>query len=239
MREDPVMQAPADTEARRRQPVLRRVVVVDDHPVLRGVVRLACNASPTLEAVGEAEDGRTALELCRRLKPDLLVLDLLLPEMGGLEVARVVREEGLPIRILALSGRTDGKVVLECMRLDVEGFVRKTAGVQAISEAMELVAAGGRVYSADEEREAVAELGRVARHVHDADGVASALTPRETEILQMLGHGLTMRQVGNRLGISPRTVETHIAKLYRKLDVRTRVQAVARAAALGLIDLED
>jgi DNA-binding NarL/FixJ family response regulator len=221
------------------KPGLKRVVVVDDHPVLRGVVRLACNASPTLEAVGEAEDGRTALELCRRLKPDLLVLDLLLPEVGGLEVARAVRDEGLPIHILALSGRADGKVVLECMRLDVEGFVRKTAGVQAIAEAMELVAAGGRLYSADEEREAVAELGRVARHVQTVSGVTSTLTPRETEILQMLGRGLTMRQVGNRLGISPRTVETHIAKLYRKLEVRTRVQAVARAAALGLIDLED
>jgi len=233
------MRAPADMETPRPKPALRRVLVVDDHPVLRGVVRLACNASPTLEAVGEAEDGRTALELCRQLKPDLLVLDLLLPEVGGLEVARAVRDEGLPIHILALSGRADGKVVLECMRLEVEGFVRKTAGVQAIAEAMELVAAGGRVYSADEEREAVAELGRVARHVQTVSEVTSTLTARETEILQMLGRGLTMRQVGNRLGISPRTVETHIAKLYRKLDVRTRVQAVARAAALGLIDLED
>ena len=233
------MRAPADMETPRPKAALRRVLVVDDHPVLRGVVRLACNASPTLEAVGEAEDGRTALELCRQLKPDLLVLDLLLPEVGGLEVARAVRDEGLPIHILALSGRADGKVVLECMRLEVEGFVRKTAGVQAIAEAMELVAAGGRVYSADEEREAVAELGRVARHVQTVSEVTSTLTARETEILQMLGRGLTMRQVGNRLGISPRTVETHIAKLYRKLDVRTRVQAVARAAALGLIDLED
>lgn len=224
---------------RRRSPRLRRVVVVDDHPVLRGVVRLACNASPSLEAVAEAEEGTAALDLCRRLRPDLLVLDLVLPGMDGLEVARRLREEGLPTRILALSGWADGRAVLECMRLGVDGFVRKTAGVQAIADAMEIVAAGGRVYSREEEREAIAELGRVARHAKQVDGVSSALTPRETEILQLLGHGLTMRQVGTRLGISPRTVETHIAKLYRKLEVKTRVQAVARAAALGLIDLQD
>jgi len=223
----------------RPAPRTKRVLVVDDHPVLRGVVRLACNASPMLEAVAEAEDGTTALELCRSVRPDLLVLDLVLPGVDGIEVARSVKEEGLPIRILAMSGRADGRAVLECMRLGVEGFVRKTAGVQAIADAMEIVAGGGRVYSSDEERAAVAELGRVARKVHTANGVESTLTPRETDVLQLLGHGLTMRQVGNRLGISPRTVETHIAKLYRKLEVRTRVQAVARAAALGLIDLED
>jgi len=99
------------------------------------------------------------------------------------------------------------------------------------------VADGERVIAPELERAAVAALGSLARQAREGSEMRASLTPREHEILLMVSRGLTMQQAGSRLGISPRTVETHVAKLYRKLGVRTRVQAVARAAQLGLIDL--
>jgi len=213
------------------------VLIVDVHPVIRGVVRLACDASPLLRVVGEAADGEGALEMCRRLSPDVMVLDPALPGVDGLEVTRRLRSEGSPVGILVLAGRTDDQTLLECIRAGADGFLAKNAGVRSITEAIETIGGGGRVFTEEQERAAVAELGRMARQAREVSGVVARLTPRELEVLGLLGHGLTMKQVASRLGLSPRTVESHIAKLYRKLGVRTRVQAVARGASLGLIDL--
>ncbi len=213
------------------------VLIVDEHPVFRGVVRLACEASPALEVVGEAGDGQRALEAIRRLRPDVVVIDLALPAIDGLEVARRLRRDGLGTGVLVLTARHDDEAVLGCIRAGADGYLSKTAGVGLIREAIETVASGGRVFTPEQERAAIEELGRMARQAREASGVAASLTPRELEILGLVARGLTMKQVASRLGVSPRTVESHIAKLYRKLGVRTRVQAVARGAQLGLVDL--
>jgi DNA-binding NarL/FixJ family response regulator len=106
-----------------------------------------------------------------------------------------------------------------------------------VGEAVSRIAAGERLIDPELEQAAVMALGEFARHAREGSQVQATLTPREHQILLMVSDGSTMQQVASRLGISPRTVETHVAKLYRKLGVRTRVQAVARAAQLGLIDL--
>lgn len=214
------------------------VLIVEDHPVLRGVIRLACEHAPGLEVAAEVEDGEAALEACRTLAPDVVVLDLSLPgEIQGLDLARQVRAEGLPVRILVLTGRTDDKALFESVAAGVDGYLEKTAGVRFIAESLTRVARGERVFTPVQERGAVAELGRRARHAREASGVRARLTDRELEILEYVSLGLTVRQVARRLGLSPRTVETHIAKLYRKMGVRNRVQALSRAASLGLIEL--
>lgn len=214
-----------------------RVVIVEDHPVLREVVRMACDASPLLHVVGEARTGEEALEACRTLEPDLVLLDLTLPGMDGLEVARRLRAQGDPVKILVVSGRTDDQTVFESVRAGVDGYLAKTAGVRYITDALVRVVAGERVFTRDQERAAIAELGRLARRAREVSGLAAHITPRELEILRHLSRGLTMRQVANRTGVSSRTVEAHVAKLYRKLGASNRVQALARATDLGLIDL--
>ncbi len=214
-----------------------RVLVVDDHPVLRGVVRAACGASPNLQVVGEADGGEEAIEAVRRLSPDVIVLDLALAGFDGIEVIRRLRSERWPTRVLVLTGRLDSQVVFDCIRAGADGYVGKTSGVGLITEAIETIAAGGRVFTPEQERGAVDALGRMARRVREASGIATHLTSREAEILRLISKGLTMRQIAVRLSVSPRTVESHIARLYRKLGVRTRVQAVGRAASLGLVDL--
>jgi DNA-binding NarL/FixJ family response regulator len=123
------------------------------------------------------------------------------------------------------------------MRAGVDGYLEKSSGVRSIADVLERVARGERVFTEEQERAALGQLGELVRVAREASDVAGSLTPRETEILQYVSYGFTMRQVANRLGLSPRTVEAHVAKLYRKLGVSNRVQAVSRAVSLGLIDL--
>jgi DNA-binding NarL/FixJ family response regulator len=215
-----------------------RVLVVEDHAVIRGVIRLACEHAYGLEVVGEVETGEAALERCRADGPDVMVLDLALPgPLQGLEVARTLRAEGNPVRILVLTGSTDDQTLFESTRAGIDGYLQKTVGVRFIADALRRVARGERVFSRDQERAMLSELGRLARQTRKVSGAQSTLTERELEILEYVAVGLTVKQVASRLGLSPRTVETHLAKLYRKLGVRNRVQALARAASLGLIDL--
>ncbi|MGE5460066.1 MAG: response regulator [Solirubrobacterales bacterium] len=215
-----------------------RVLVVEDHPVLRGVVRLACEHTPGLALAGEVGTGEEAVEACRELHPDVVVLDLSLPgALQGLDVARAVRAEGTAGRLLVLTGRSDEEAVFDAIKAGADGFLEKTAGVRFIADALLRVGAGERVFTPEQEGIAVAELGRLARQARESSGVRASLTDRELEILELVSRGLTVKQVASRLGLSPRTVETHIAKLYRKLGVRNRVQAVSKAAALGLVEL--
>ena len=214
-----------------------RVLIVDGHPVLRGVVRVACMSTTDLQVAAEAADVAEALAAAETSTPDVVVLDLELPDGDGTDVIRGIRAAGSRARFLVLTDRTHGAAVLECLRLGVHGFVDKATGIRTVGTAIRRVARGERVLDQELEQAAVMELGRFARQAREGSEMAGSLTRRELEILELISGGLTMRQIATRLGISPRTVETHVAKLYRKLGVRTRVQAVARAASLGLIDL--
>ena len=215
-----------------------RVLVVEDHAVIRGVIRLACEHAFGLEVIGEVETGAEALEACHADAPDVIVLDLALPgELQGLDVARRLRAEGHPARILVLTGSTDERTLFESIRAGVDGYLEKTAGVRFVADALRRVARGERVFTRDQERAMLAELGRLARQTREVSVSRTQLTDREIEILGYVALGLSVKQVATRLGLSPRTVETHLSKLYRKLGARNRVQALSRAAALGLIEL--
>src|SRR5262245_8791974 len=213
------------------------VLVVGGHPVILGVVRLACDALPDVEIVGEVDNAPDALEAATRLGPDIAVVDLDLADTDGADVLRGLRDRGFVGRIVTVSERVDGQTVFEAMRFGVDAYLAKPDGLRRIGEAIRRVREGERVLDPALENAAVLELGRFARQARESSEVVSSLTRREREILDLLAEGLTMKQIGRRLGISPRTVETHVAKLYRKLAVRTRVQAVAKAASLGLIEL--
>jgi len=214
-----------------------RVLIVADHPVLRNLIRVACESSPHLEVAAEVASGTEAVDVYRYLFPDLALIDLSLPDMSGLEVARRLRREVPRPKILVLSGQTDDETLFETIRAGVDGYLEKTMGVRHITEALERLAAGERLFTPEQERSAIEGLGRLARRAREASDVSPSITPRELVILQLLGEGLTMRQVGSRRGASTRTVEAQVAKLYRKLDASNRVQALAKAADLGLIEL--
>jgi DNA-binding NarL/FixJ family response regulator len=214
-----------------------RLIVVGGHPVILGVVRLACDALPDVEIVDEVDNAPDAVAAAASLSPELLVVDLDLPDVGGPGLLRALRASGFEGKIVAVAERSDGATVLEALRQDVDAYLVKPDGLRRIGDAIRRVRDGERVIEPALEQAAVLELGRFARQARESSEVVGSLTPREREILDLLAEGLTTGQVGRRLGISPRTVETHVAKLYRKLGVRTRVQAIAKAAGLGLIEL--
>ena len=214
-----------------------RVVIAGAHPVIREVVRRSCMTEGGLEIVAEVTDAEGLLEACRRDHPDVIVLDVELDDGDGLEALRAIREEGVAAGVLVLTDRTDGASVLDALKLGVRGYLGKADGLRAVGDCVRRIADGERLIDPDLEQAAVMALGSFARKAREGSEMEASLTPREQEILVMVSDGFTMQQVGTRLGISPRTVETHVAKLYRKLGVRTRVQAVSRAAQLGLIEL--
>jgi DNA-binding NarL/FixJ family response regulator len=223
------------TSPDRHQPI--SVVVADDYPAIREIVRLACETRPNIEVIGEAGEGNQALQLCLDLEPDVVLLDIMMPGLNGLEVARRLREQGTRTRILVLSVRDDQEALFEAMRLGVDGYLDKTIPEERIVSSIEAVAAGGAVFSGDQERRAFTQLGNLIRRAQEQASAQVELTQREREVLTLISQGLTTHQMASRMKVSNRTIESHISKLYRKLNVRTRVQAVVRAAALGLLDL--
>lgn len=215
-----------------------RVAIAGGRGVVRGAVRLSCVSTPGVEVVAETEDaGSAVVDLCADIRPDLLVLAVDGVPGDGLDGLRGLRERGLDTPVLILSDRRDGPTVLDALKLGVRGYLDTAEALRSVGTGVKRIMAGERLVDADLEQAAVVALGTFARRAREGSEMASSLTRREQQILSMISQGLTTYQVGTRLGISPRTVESHVAKLYRKLGVRTRVQAVSRAAQLGLLDL--
>ncbi len=211
-----------------------RAVVAAGHPVVRRVIDVACReAQISVTAVGTAN---AAIDACRADPPDLLVLDLDLPDADGFRVLSEL-DSARPQCVLVLSDRADGDLVLRALRLGARGFVTKAEGLRGLVSTIQRVLTGERVLAPGLEQDAVLALGRFAKRAREGAEVAAELTAREHQVLELLSDGHTMRQIATRLSISPRTVETHVGKVYRKLGVRTRVQAVSRAATLGLVEL--
>jgi DNA-binding NarL/FixJ family response regulator len=214
-----------------------QVLVVGGHPVILGVVRLACEALSDVRIAREVDRGVDAIEAASSIEPEIAVIDLDLPDMDGPDLLRALRAVGYAGRLIVVSERSDGAAVLEAMRAGVDAYLVKPDGLRRIGDAIRRVRDGERVVDPALEQAAVLELGRFARQARESLEAVASITPREREILSLLAEGLTVRQIGRRLVISPRTVETHVAKLYRKLAVRSRVQAISKAASLGLIEL--
>jgi len=213
------------------------VAIATGHDVVAEVVRRSCAAQPGLQVVAEVRDESSLLEVCRTSPPAVVVLDDRLDDgRRGLAVLRTLHGHGIAVACVVLVDGNDGGSILEALRLGARGFLRKSEGLRGVGAAVRIVADGGRAIDPTLEQSAVLALGRFATQAREGSEMRATLTPRELEILTMISQSLTMRQVGRRLGISPRTVETHVAKLYRKLEVHTRVQAVSRAAHLGLIE---
>jgi DNA-binding NarL/FixJ family response regulator len=215
-----------------------RVLIAESHPTHRELIREACEASPLLEVAAEVSDADEALSWWERsTAPDLIVLDLGLPGADGLELARKMLSDAPGAAVLAVTDAADDRLVLECLRAGVSGLVERATEPDRLAEALLALARGESAYEPHQERAALRQLGRLARQAREVSEATANVTPRELEVLGLISEGLSTRQVASRLNLSPKTVETHIAKLYRKLGARTRVQALSRAVQLGLIDL--
>jgi two-component system, NarL family, response regulator NreC len=216
-----------------------RLLLADDHQIVRQGLRAVLAQEADFEIVGEAADGPSALRLVERLKPDVLVLDLMLPGLGGLEVARRVAQRRPATRIVILTMHADVAYVAEAFRAGAIGYVLKEEGATELTRAIHEGSAGRRYMSPS-----IPQEGLQAYEKRAADGPPNplnALTLREREVLQMTADGLSGGEIAERLFISPRTVETHRANLMRKLGVRNQKEVVrfAMEQALAPFEKED
>jgi two-component system, NarL family, response regulator NreC len=211
------------------------VYVVSDDTLIESVVRLAADSVPRIGPVVVVTP-ETVVDVIPRSDPAVIVFDL--DRLSAPTTLRRMIERAPGAKVVVLSERSDGSFVLEAMRLGAVAVLVKPSGLYDLPDVMARVVDGERVLSPDLEGSAVAELRRFARRTQAASTVRSPVTVREREILALVAEGFTTHQIGRRLGISPRTVESHMAKLYRKVGAKSRIQVVARAVALGLLDLE-
>ena len=219
-----------------------RILIADDHAIVRAGLRALLAAQPNIEVVGEAGDGREAIDQVELLKPDVLLLDLSMAGLNGIEALRRVKSACASTRVLVLSMHAAPEYVRPALAAGAAGYVVKGVGLDDLVEALRTVAAGGRFLGPEAERV-------VASGTHDSGEPRGRggsvggddldrLTPREREVLQLVAEGHTNREIGAILGCSPKTVDAHRTRLMQKLDLHD-AQAVTRLAVRrGLISGE-
>lgn len=205
-----------------------RVVIVDDHQLVRESTRQLLDQAADLEAVGEAGSGEEGLRLCERLRPDVALVDVNLPGMSGLELARLLRTRLPEIRVLVVSAYDDYAYVAEALDVGVAGYLLKTASARELLDAVRAVADG--IFVLDR-----AVSPRLARHGPPNVG-ASRLSPRELDVLRLLARGRSNKQIALELSLGLRTVESHVSRLLAKLGASSRTEAVAYALGQRLVE---
>ena len=204
-----------------------KILIVDDHALLRQGVRNVIEPEEDFEVVGEAEDGTEALAKARALKPDLILMDINMPHCNGLEAVSAIKGELPDVRIIMLTVHDGDENLFEAVKRGAEGFLSKKVRARALVNSLRGVMKGEAAISRRIAGKILKEFARLAEI--EAGHIASQLTPREEEVLQKLCEGLSNREIGLSLSISENTVKAHVASILRKLHVRTRSQAAAYA----------
>lgn len=213
------------------------IVLAEDHQIVRQGLRALLEREPDLTVVGEAADGREAVDLAERLKPDVLVLDLMLPGLSGLEVVRRVSRHPRATRVVVLSMHANEAYVLEALHNGATAYVLKDSNFADLLHAVQEVLAGRYYLSPPLSQRAIEAYSQRAAPTERDD--YAALTNREREVLQLLVEGRSTPEIAARLSISSRTVEAHRASVMRKLGLRTQTDLIRYALRRGLLPIDD
>lgn len=201
-----------------------RVALVDDHSLVRDGIKALLAVMAPLEVVGEAENGADAIEMVGRCQPDLLLVDISLRDMNGLELTRVLRNQYPLLKVLVLSMYDNNEYVSESVRAGASGYVLKNSPSREIIAAIEAIASGGTFYSAE-----------IAQRLIADKSTDNELTPRESQVLYKMAQGLNNKEMARELDISVRTVETHRLSIRRKLNIDKPAALVKYAIDHGII----
>ena len=211
-----------------------RVLIADDHGIVRSGMKLLIDRQPDMEVVAEADDGVAAFEAALAAKPDLCVLDVSMPRMTGLQAARQIRAHLPDTQVLALSMHDDERYVFDALKAGVSGYVLKREVDQALLGAMRAVQRGEAFLTNAVERSLVRDW--MSDDSAGPEGLVNPLTPREQEVLKLIAEAHTNRQIAETLHLAEKTVESHRANLLRKLGMRDRVELVRYAIRRGLTE---
>lgn len=215
-----------------------RIMIADDHPLLRHALRNVIEKHEDLEIIAEAGDGEEAVRKALELQPDVLIMDISMPKMNGLEATRMVREKCSDISILVLTVHDDSEHILSILEAGAAGYLTKSVFGEEVIHAIRGVAAGETVLSASISQQVIKHALR-----HDSKPVrlnsADRITSRELEILKLAADGLPNKDIALKLTLSLRTVKGHLVEIFSKLGVSSRTEAVITALRAGIITLDD
>jgi DNA-binding NarL/FixJ family response regulator len=216
------------------------IVIVDDQALIREGFRSLLDSEPDLSVIGIAEDGAKGLALARSLRPDVVVMDIRMPEMDGLEATRQIRAdpELSGTQVLILTTYELDEYLFEALRAGASGFLLKDVPVNELRNAIRIVAAGDSLLSPSVTRSLIQEFVRTPQptSITKAAGVMTSLTARELDITRLVAQGLTNGEIAEELVLSHATVKTHLSRILSKLDLRDRVQLVISAYEAGLVE---
>lgn len=213
-----------------------RILLVDDQRLMREGLRILLEMEPDLEIAGEATNGQEALDTYAAIEPDVVLMDVRMPGMDGVEATWRLRERWPSARVVILTTFDDDEYVFEGLRAGARGYLLKDVSGHDLAEAVRTVAAGGALIEPSVARRVVAEFARMAPPVRQPDdGLAEPLSEREREILRLMAQGLTNREIADRLSLAQGTVKNYVTAILQKLGARDRTQAALRARELGML----
>ena len=202
-----------------------RIMLVEDHVLVRMGLISAANVEPDLEVVAEAEDGKQALESYRKYTPDVVVLDLRLPGIDGIEIMRILRKEFGPVKFLVLSSFGGGDDITRAMQAGASGYIMKGMGLEHLLEGIRTIHAGGQYIPRE-----------IANRI--TERVRSELSARELEVLRLISRGMSNKEIASSLGIAEGTVKAHMTNIFTKLGAADRTQAITIAMKRQILQLE-
>lgn len=217
-----------------------QVILADDHALLRQGTAELLNREPDIRVVGEAENGQQAVDLARKLRPDVVVMDVRMPILSGIEATKMIRESLPQMHVLVLTAHEDDQYVFSLLQAGARGYLLKSSPVSELVRAIRGICRGESPLDPKIARKLVTRLSR-SPHLgpDEADGaLIESLTPRELEVLKLLAQGMSNRAIAEALVISERTVQTHLSSVFDKLGVASRVEAVLYAIRKGWLTLD-
>jgi DNA-binding NarL/FixJ family response regulator len=215
----------------------KKILLVDDHPLFRAGLKSLLVDNHSFQIIGEAGDGQEAIRLTKTLKPDLVLMDISLPDKSGIEITRELKNLFPEILIMIVSMHAKIDFITEAFRAGALGYVIKGSAAERLVQGLETVARGEYFLDSSLSHKVVEKiLGFPTREAKITDEKYAGLTPREEQVLRLLAEGHSAKEVGEKLFISPKTVENHRASIMDKLDLHSTLELIRYAVRLGLID---
>lgn len=217
----------------------KSILIIDDHPLFREGIKRIIESTPKYEVVGEASTGRQGLQMARKLKPDLALVDMSLPDQNGIELTRDILKYSSEIRILIISMHSKVDYIVKAFQAGATGYLVKESAADMLLQGIDNVLKGDYFMDTKVSRQVVKKLvGLPKQKTVVAAKSYDSLTPREQEIMGLLAEGMSTNQIADKLFISPKTAENHRYSIMRKLEIHGTIELVRYAAKIGLIDMD-